>query len=331
VRFLNVVARYQDIEALIFEYERLDIEAAASDLRGVRVLTIHKSKGLEYEHVIVMDRLKKTPASRESIIYEYDNITLKNIYLRTKARETLDIQYANALKKEKELVFEDTLNALYVAFTRAKNNLFVILKSKDSAFSLLDLSEGKSGEIMCVKNKNIKVKNSEKLKYKNLYYGTQNDILKLEENQEEDLKSINFGLAMHYMLEMLGSFNKESVNAAKNMMINKYGHLLEFSEIQDIVSRVNMVLESSYFIALVDGECYKEKVIRYKKNLRYIDLLTRVNGRWNVIDYKSSLNYSQHHVKQVKYYVKAIQEITGENVDGYICYLLQDSVKIIKL
>jgi exodeoxyribonuclease V beta subunit len=50
----------------------------------VRVLTIHKSKGLEYEHVIVMDRLKKAPPSRDTIIYEYDNITLKNIYLRIK-------------------------------------------------------------------------------------------------------------------------------------------------------------------------------------------------------------------------------------------------------
>lgn len=59
IRFLHVIASQSDIEALLFEYERLDVSAAASDLSGVRVLTVHKSKGLEYEHVIVMDRLKR--------------------------------------------------------------------------------------------------------------------------------------------------------------------------------------------------------------------------------------------------------------------------------
>ncbi|MCD6173412.1 MAG: RecB-like helicase, partial [Sulfurimonas sp.] len=220
IRFLNSVVNYQDIEALLFEYERLDIEAAASDLSGVRVLTIHKSKGLEYEHVIVMDRLKKAPASRDAIIYEYDNITLKNVYLRTKGRDSLDTEYADALEKEKALVVEDNLNALYVAFTRARDNLFVILKSKDSAFDILDLACGNSGELKlplgCDASASPKTIGEDKSShpkfiYTDLYYGTQSDILKLEDDKQEDLKSINFGLAMHYMLEMLGEFTLEAI------------------------------------------------------------------------------------------------------------------------
>ncbi|MDX9756972.1 MAG: RecB-like helicase, partial [Sulfurimonas sp.] len=103
VRFLNTVSKQSDIEALLFEYERLDVSAAASELSGVRVLTVHKSKGLEFEHVIVMDRLKKAPPARDAIIYEYDGITLKNIYLRIKGREGVDKHYANAILKEKSL------------------------------------------------------------------------------------------------------------------------------------------------------------------------------------------------------------------------------------
>lgn len=119
LRFMEILGNYQDIEQFLFEYERDDTTAAASDLNGVRVLTVHKSKGLEYEHVIVMDRLKKAPASRAPIIYEYEGIELKNIYLRgRKGRDGLDAQYARALEKEKELASEDNLNALYVAFTR---------------------------------------------------------------------------------------------------------------------------------------------------------------------------------------------------------------------
>ena len=331
IRFLSAVSKYSDIEALLFEYERLDTEAAASDLSGVRVLTIHKSKGLEYEHVVVMDRLKKAPASRDTIIYEYDNINLKNVYLRTKGRDSIDATYAEALAKEKILQKEDTLNALYVAFTRPRDNLFIILKSKDSAFSLLDLVEGKRGSLVCTTDENIKIKEYKNLNYKNFYYGTQSDILKLEENSKEDLKSINFGLAMHYMLEMLGEFHQDSILNAKNMMINRYGYTLELSEIQDIESRIKMLLEISEFSKLVNGEYYKEKAIRYKKNLRYIDLLTKVDGKWNVIDYKSSLAYKEHHVKQVNYYIRAVEEITGEEVDGYICYLLESKIKIVKI
>ena len=331
IRFLNALTKYSDIEALLFEYERLDIAAAASDLSGVRVLTVHKSKGLEYEHVIVMDRLKKAPPARDAIIYEYEGIRLQNVYLRTKGRDSLDSRYENALLKEKALVKEDSLNALYVAFTRARENLFIILKSKDSAFDILDLELGSSGILSCSRSAEVEPEREYlPLEYRELYYGTQSDILKLEVETPEDLKSINFGLAMHYMLEMLGRFELDAVNNAQNMMINKYGHSLEDTEIADITSRVQMLIASTEFIGLIDGECYREKALRYKNNLRYIDLLVKSDsGVWNVIDYKSSIAYSEHHLKQVRYYVKAIREITGSEVEGYICYLLSGEVKIV--
>ncbi len=343
IRFMSAITKYADIEALLFEYERLDVSAAASDLRGVRVLTIHKSKGLEYEHVIVLDRIKKAPPSRDAIIYEYEGIALKNVYLRTKGRDELDEKYANALLKEKALVREDSLNALYVAFTRARENLFVLLKSKDSAFDILDLLPDCHGALACRKETVTSTSHTDDklFEYKSFYYGTQSDILALEENFEEDLKSINFGLAMHYMLEMLGEFKPDNIPHALHMMLNKYGTILEDTEIEEITKRVSALLRSKEFMALLDGECYREKAIRYKNNLRYIDLLVRSekqeknslfsNTAWSVIDYKSSLAYSSHHIKQVNYYVKAVEEITQDTVDGYICYLLEDEVKVIKV
>jgi len=333
LRFLSSISKYPDIEALLFEYERLDTSAATSDLNGVRVLTVHKSKGLEYEHVIVMDRLKNPPPAKNSIIYEYDGISLQNVYLRTSGREHLDSAYAYALEKEKALVIEDTLNALYVAFTRAKENLFVIAKSKKSMFDILDLQTGSSGVLTCSTTKTKKQEqNYEKLRYKAMYYGTQSDLLSLENTSNEDLNAINFGLAMHYMLEMMSEFKKESIQNAHNMMLNKYGYLLSDEEIQEIDKRVETLINSQEFLALSDGVCYKEKALRHKKNLRYIDLLVKhKNGVWNVIDYKSSMSFADEHHKQVKYYVDAIKEITGDSVDGYICYLLESGAKIVKV
>ena len=357
LRFLIAISKYSDIEALLFEYERLDTSAAASELNGVRVLTVHKSKGLEYEHVIVMDRLKKAPPNRDAIIYEYDGISLQNIYLRIKGRDNVDENYANALAKEKVLVYEDSLNALYVAFTRARDNLIIVKKSKDSVFDILDLEVGSIGSLHVdisddssqagarepdelTSSSSTSFPSSQMgmhtpLKFQNMYYGTQSDILKLETESDEDLKSINFGLALHYMLEMMGEFDALHVENAKNMMINKYGHTLEQIEIDNIENRVKMLLQNKEFKTLSDGECHKEKALRYKNNLRYVDLLVQKNeglfSSWNVIDYKSSFAYAQHHLKQVQYYVKAIKEITGEEVDGYICYLLKDEVKFVKV
>ncbi|MFA5234127.1 MAG: RecB-like helicase [Sulfurimonas sp.] len=340
IRFLNAIAGYCDIEALLFEYERMDVSAAASELNGVRVLTVHKSKGLEYEHVIVMDRLKKAPPSRDAIIYEYDGIALKNIYLRIKGRDSVDAQYAKALLKEKALVREDSLNALYVAFTRARENLIIVLKSKDSMFDILDLAPERYGKLACKKNSN---KISDKtdfhaLEYKELYYGTQSDILAVEKEKEEDIKSINFGIAMHYMLEMLGEFTsvvpdakEQHIKNAKDMMINKYGHTLEEVEIEDIENRVKLLLQNEEFISLVSGECYREKALRYKKNLKYIDLLVKGENIWRVIDYKSALSHSAEHFAQVTFYVNAIREITGDEVSGHICYLLKDDLKIVHI
>ena len=333
LRFLTTVDRCKDIEALLFEYERIDTSAAASELSGVRVLTVHKSKGLEYEHVIVMDRLKKAPPNKDAIIYEYDGISLQNIYLRIKGRDELDANYANALKKEKKLVLEDSLNALYVAFTRARDNLIVIKKSKDSMFDILDLSVSSFGILRVERTKQeIKQKTSDALKYEDEYYGAQSDIVKTEEEDEVDIKAQNFGTALHFMLEMIGGFEYEYISDAKDMLLNRFGDILEDSEIDEIVNRVNLLVQHQEFLELCEGEPFKEQSLRYNNNLLYIDLLVKhKDGIWKIIDYKSSMKYSEHHVEQVQNYIDAVEEITGDKVEGFLCYILENEVKIVKV
>jgi len=333
IRFLNAVANYSDVEALLFEYERLDMAAASADISGVRVLTIHKSKGLEYEHVIVLDRLKKAPPARDAIIYNYEGIKLHNLFLRTANRELIDHDYAYALAKEKELAREDTLNALYVAFTRARENLIIIQKEKDSAFELLDLYDGEFGALGRLK-KASKVPNVHKeLPFENLYYGTQSDLLALENEGEDDLRAINFGLALHYTLEMMESFAVSSLPNAVDMMLNKYGFALSDEEIAEIEKRVKNLVQNEQFLALTQGELFKEKALRFKNNLRYLDLLVKnEDGSYTIIDYKSSLNFSDKHLTQVRYYVNAVKAITGkQRVDGYLCYMLEDGVRLVQV
>ena len=329
IRFMQTLGKYKDIESLLFEYEREDATAAAAEIHGVRVLTVHKSKGLEYAHVIVMDRLTKKPSARDSIIYEYEGITLQNVYLRTKDRDMLDAPYKRALQKEKALVREDTLNALYVAFTRAKETLHIIAKSEASEFELLDIKPQTLGTLNIVQKEQAPAEVKKSLEYKELYYGTQSDVLALEKESAEDLRALNFGTAMHYALEMMESFSLSSIETAKSLMLNKYGFLLESGEVADIVHRLRLLATNKEFTKLTQGVCYREKALYYNGTLRYVDLLVESeDGSYNVIDYKSSKSFADEHYNQVKAYVRAIESITGKKVRGYLCYLLEERVLI---
>ncbi|WP_345992727.1 RecB-like helicase [Sulfurimonas sp. HSL-1716] len=329
LRFMGMLENYQDIEQFLFEYERDDTTAAASDLNGVRVLTVHKSKGLEYAHVIVMDRLKKAPPSRAPIIYEYDGVELRNIYLRMSGRDALDSSYAAALQKEKNLVAEDNLNALYVAFTRARENLFIVSKEKDSVFEPLNLEAVSYGVLEVKEHAQVKKIQKTPLEYKALRYGIQTDILSVAKEEEDDRRALNFGLALHYCLEMMQEFTKESLQSAYSVMLNRYGNILDADELAGIQKRIEVLLKNERFLELVKGEHFKEKGMLVKGELRYMDLLVkRVEGGYNIIDYKSSQNPSENHVKQVLGYKRAVQEITSCEVRGYLCYLHEDETKI---
>lgn len=329
LRFMEMLDSYRDIEHFLFEYERDDTTAAASDLKGVRVLTVHKSKGLEYEHVIVMDRLKKAPAARAPIIYEYEGIRLKNIYLRMSGREELDGVYAQAIQKEKELVAQDNLNALYVAFTRARENLFIVTKEKDSMFEQLDLQEQTLG-VLEIKQKEVAVQEMPTpLKYESSYYGTQSDILEVAQSEEGDQKAINFGLALHYLLQMMQNFTQESAKEAYDAMLNRYGMLLDADEIKDITNRAKRLIQDKTFLRLCEGVCMREKGMLVDGELRFMDLLVeKEDGTFNIIDYKSSKQSSDKHIMQVKGYVRAVERITCKQARGYLCYLHHDAIEI---
>jgi exodeoxyribonuclease V beta subunit len=221
---------------------------------------------------------------------------------------------------------------LYVAFTRAREHLFIIKKVKDSSFDLLDLHVGTRGILECKKIDKESKQSFQSLEYKSLYYGTQSDILELESKTQEELDAINFGIAMHYILEMMEDFTLDGLENGYHMMLNKYGYSFSEKELSDLHKRISILLEHKEFLALTQGKCHKEKALRFKNQLRYIDLLVESSdGTWRIIDYKSSINFAEHHHKQVRFYVKAIEAITGEKAEGYLCYLLEDRVKIQKV
>ena len=246
-------------------------------------------------------------------------------------RASFDEEYSLALDKEKRLSKEDELNALYVAFTRAKESLFIIHKSKDSKFEDLCLSEGRHGVLNFVAKEKVFEPARSEILFRDFYYGTQADLLSQAKVDEEDHKAIEFGLALHYTLEMMPSFEVESIAQGLSISKNKFGAILSEEEFVSIEKRILLLVKDDGFSSLTQGKVYKEKAISYNEELRYIDLLIEKEDEWIVIDYKSAMSYTQSHLKQVNFYKKAIAEITAQKVRGYIAYLLEDGLKLVEV
>ena len=329
LKLITLSASYKDIESFLFECESINVDSPSKKSSGIRILTIHKSKGLEFEHVLVVDRFKKKSGDKSSMVFEYDDIRLKEMYVKFPNRACVDEAYAGALEKEKKLVGEDELNVQYVAFTRAKESLIICKKSKDSAFSNLGLEPCTHGALD-VEEKVLMEEKSEPFSYEVVKVGAQ-ETAKNKKDQKDNIQAINFGLALHYMLEILKEFKEESLQEAYWAMKNRYEMLLLEGEAEEIRKRVTQLLYHDSFLSLVDGKCFKEQPIAYGGELKQIDLLVEKEDTVTVIDYKSSPKQQQAHIKQVAYYKEAIEKIVPKKVLAYVCYVREDGVVLVEV
>ena len=338
ISFLETLYNSSDIEAFIFKYERIDTASVRAEQMGVKVLTVHKSKGLEFEHVIMLDRFGTARPNNSRLIFEYDGVQLCNVFLRQKGRDALDEAYQNALNKDAKLSYEDRLNALYVAFTRAKESLYIIKKTKGSQFDILDLEVMQIGNIHAkvplegIKQEQVNViEEAVVIDYVPLDLGRQEELLKSENEEEENLHAIDFGLALHYALEMTNLYDSSNITLTMNSVKNRFGARLSSDDFNTIEKRVLRLLNDATFQKLISGECYKEQPITYSGELRYIDLMVEKENEVIVIDYKSSQLFGDKHLQQVGFYKKALQAILNKGVTAYLIYLLEDEISIVQI
>jgi len=331
IRFLERLERFGDLEAFLFEYERIDAKAVTQERGGIRVLTVHKSKGLEYPYVIVLDRLGRKKADTAPILYAFEGVRLQTLFLRQSKRAEFDPAYAEALAREAVLAEDDALNALYVAFTRARENLYIVRKPKESVFERLGLTPMALGSEAVLSAAPAAAPAPRAIPYAPLALGRQSDVVSAEKRSPEDPFAVTFGLAMHYALEMMAAFEPAALDGAMTAVANRYGALLDASVLEMIRLRVARLLAYGPFRALIDGEVFREQPLMYGGELRYLDVLVRHEERWVVIDYKSARRYESEHRQQVAFYVSAVGQITGMPVEGYLCYLLDTTVELLKI
>ena len=329
LKLLEFSAGFSDIPTFLEEFELSQIEVAGTAKNGARIMTIHGSKGLEFEHVIVLDRLKGAAPDRSTLLYEYDErLNVERVFYKMSGRANFDEYYAHLAEKQKKLNEKDKMNILYVALTRAVQSMIVIRKEKASIFDALGIRPMQVGSIkgISIMKPNIEVQNESLLI---THYGTQ-EVNKEEEEEEKDYDAILFGTALHYTLEMMSSFSLMGMAEAMAATKNRYGLLLTDKKLEEIKKRVLDLVTNKHFQKLLDGaEVSNEQSLSFEDELKQVDLLLTYENKCVVLEYKSSKKYHLKHVSQVKHYKKAIQSIVGKPTTGVLVYLLEDGVEFV--
>ncbi|MGL2872196.1 RecB-like helicase [Helicobacter pylori] len=295
--------------------EKLEAKKIASfNLKGAQIMTIHKSKGMQFPYVIVCERLGKPKSNNSNqFLEEYNGAELVRLYYRMKNREVVDKDYARALEKEEEAKDHEETNVYYVAFTRAELGLIVVAKDKKESkkesknktmHEKLDLAPLEEGEIMPVISPQKEPLITSTL-IKPHAYGEQ--VQEIEEEPDSDYEknndqeAINFGIALHKGLEYQYAYNipKKSVLEYLNYHHGFYG--LDYQALEESLE----LFENDREIQAL----FKNLALRGEAAFLFEGVVSRIDVLlWDkgqnlyVLDYKSSQNYQQSHKAQVSHY-----------------------------
>ncbi|GAA9930445.1 RecB-like helicase [Helicobacter pylori] len=301
--------------------EKLEAKEIASfKAEGAQIMTIHKSKGMQFPYVIVCERLGKSKTNNSNqFLEEYSSTELLRLYYRMKNREVVDKDYARALDKEEAAKDYEETNVYYVAFTRAELGLIVVAKDKNQKKDKkesknkgmrekLDLAPLEEGTIAPVISPQ-KEPSPESVVIKPHAYGEQVQEIEEEPSDYEknnDQEAINFGIALHKGLEYQYAYRipKESVLEYLNYHHGFYG--LDYQVLEE---SLELFENDAKIQALFKNLALRGEVaFLFEGVVSRIDVLLWDKGQnLYVLDYKSSQNYQQSHKAQVSHYAAFLQ------------------------
>lgn len=317
--FIEHLREYRDIVDFIYEIDLSEAVGINAKSDGVNVMTIFKSKGLEFDNVVLLDRFKAKSNFSQPILFDYEGINLLGIYYKTKNLEYFDEKYSASLQKEEQLQQNDMLNILYVALTRAKYNMVILKKEKSSVFDALGLEALEIGKIYVnTKDEKKQTINTHEVPYfvvpKQKIKSLKEDIL--------DIHSEYFGIVTHYVLQNISTFDEASLNLVVDRARMKYYSHLESEAFLQIAQRVKALLMDAVFQELIQKAktIAREQPLMYKGEVKIVDLYLDMGDFGVVVDYKTG-SVRDEYFAQVATYKKALKSILNKPILGFILYL----------
>jgi ATP-dependent helicase/nuclease subunit A len=367
---------FQDLVLEFYSRERNDLGAflewwednkhkksiqISGDVDAAQIITIHKSKGLQFKYVVVpfcswgMDHDNwQAPnlwvKSEESPFNEAGFIPVK--YASTLANTCFDSYYS----EERTKTFLDNLNLLYVAFTRAESGLFItapaitVKGSKDSVAALLYQSIVNSESLIknfddarCVwTTGNFSIDHEAKKKSiqpiileKYIANRWQKKIVikRSAEGMFDDEASqsvkINYGLLIHSVLSRI-TFEQDVAQAIDQLQIEGTLSPSDKEKIQfSIGALLALPQVKSWFVQ--NGWTVRTEVpiIMPDGNEARIDRLLTKDKDAVVIDFKTGA-VNKKDEQQVRDYMEILRLMNFVKLEGFLLYLKDNTVVEVK-
>ncbi|HKK41839.1 MAG TPA: UvrD-helicase domain-containing protein [Bacteroidales bacterium] len=331
---------------------------------AMRVLTIHKSKGLEFK-VVLLPFLSWTldhPFYAQPVLWikpgeePFNRLGIVPVKYGKNLEETI---FRENYMEEKYSVYLDNINLLYVAFTRARDVLLGFApapKERDNTIagvlygaftdeeargsgkelsisSLFDRENGIATYGEMPLNASVKKATADFFRPSyNVDYNTESLRLKLHgENYfssegEAVRKRINYGKLMHSVFEGINSVG-DIGPAVRKLVIDG---VLPEDESHDIERKVRELMNEPQIAEWFDpdNEVMTEAAILLRSGAtRRPDRVIFRNGQTTVIDFKFGEEH-KNHVQQVMQYSALLGEMGYTGIDAYIWYV--DRNKIVK-
>lgn len=326
--------------------------SAPEDMDAIRVITIHKSKGLGFDVVIVpflKENLDHHPSLSPDLWCTYEGYPVPVKY----GKGLLDTSFADEYRNEKLCAYIDSLNTVYVAFTRPKKELHVFapqpkvtrngyatpssvsdilfafwLKYKDEAGWDEGIRIGESG------NASPSAPAVEKFSLKGVFAApidasrTRTVAQGGTIGEGESIRE--HGIAMHHVFSLVDY--RESIPAAVKRACEEGVASCGREELLEMVeAKVASVEEYGWFDKKYEvmNEC---SILTPSGEERRPDRVLVKDGEAIVIDYKFGA-YSDEdpatlgrYKKQVSSYMQLLTSMGYSNVRGYLWYLSADKV-----
>lgn len=354
--FLQSVEKYKNLIEYIYSND--ETSAFSQVGSGVKLMTVFKSKGLEFNHVIVCDQTAKTGGNDKAHFLTNYDFSKKQwqISYEISKRELVDDDYASFCENLDEIDKKETFNKLYVAFTRAKQSLTIIKRNtpdgnNPSYFTPYTKNDGKdfvefidlkpfcygyipkskSSAKICEKKNKIILANVAK-------QSVLDDTMEKDENGvfQPNLANQYFGTALHYALEMCEKFDQNSLNLALIATKNKFGKFLDEESFQSIEKRILNLINSDEFAKFISGaKIYKEIPFRATNGeFKQIDLFVVKDAESFIFDYKSAKNseFFDKNCKQVEFYKNTFKEFYPNlKIRGFIVFLGENKSEFVEI
>ena len=346
--FFNILKKYNNLYEFItfIEEEKENLRQVSSrDVNAINLMTIHASKGLEFDTVFYYKRKSNkgnTDKSNLKSYLDFDEkfVDVKKFMLLFSGydKKMIGNDLSKLIDKNIQKEEMEEINNDYVALTRAKKNLILLFDAevtKEKGYTdplakrIIDVykneneNEYKTGQIVeseipeeTTDTSDVKISDSLFKTYFN------DDKLRMEKSSntlENEFKRKK-GLAMHYYFEHILNDLENEKKIAKSALLSRYGNMLGKKIVEELIVRMDKFIEKNIDIYDKKYKVYNEfEVYDSEGKKRIIDRINidENNRKIYIYDYKTGFEpeTKKEYQEQIEEYKNILRGKVSEDYE----------------